>query len=77
MVRRKESSCTDYASTYVGNLIISKIECVNNSLKRVSISAFLLVIMGCSMDETQTVTTMNNLVMEDEFDADNFLFPAL
>ena len=26
--------------------------------------------MGCSTDEKQTVTTMNNLVMQDEFDVD-------
>ena len=40
------------------------------SIKSFALSMLLLVITGCSTDEKQTVTTMNNLVMQDEFDVD-------
>jgi beta-glucanase (GH16 family) len=39
--------------------------------------ASLILIVGCSTDETQTVTTKDKLVMEDEFEADNFLNPQI
>ena len=41
------------------------------------VSFIMVSLTACDTDETQTVTTMNNLVMEDEFDADNFLFPGV
>lgn len=41
-----------------------------NTIKSLVLSTSLLVIMGCSTDEKQTVTTMNNLVFQDEFDMD-------
>jgi beta-glucanase (GH16 family) len=37
----------------------------------------VLVITSCNPDETQTVTTFNNLVMSDEFDTDGQPNPAL
>jgi len=39
-------------------------------IKSIALSSILVIIMGCSTDEKQTVTTMNNLVMQDEFDVD-------
>jgi beta-glucanase (GH16 family) len=41
-----------------------------NTIKSLILTTSLLVIMGCSTDEKQTVTTMNNLVFQDEFDMD-------
>ena len=41
-----------------------------NTIKSLVLSTSLLVIMGCSSDEKQTVTTMNNLVFQDEFNED-------
>lgn len=38
-------------------------------------SSFLLV--GCSTDETQTVTNLNNLVLQDEFDVNGAPNPAI
>ena len=40
------------------------------TIKFLVLSTSLFVLMGCSTDEKQTVTTMNNLVMRDEFDMD-------
>jgi beta-glucanase (GH16 family) len=41
-----------------------------NSIRSISLALSLIVISGCSTDEKQTVTTMKNLVMQDEFDVD-------
>ena len=41
-----------------------------NTIKTLVFSTLLLAIMGCSTDEKQTVTTMNNLVFQDEFNDD-------
>jgi len=40
------------------------------TIKSLTLLTSLIVIMGCSTDEKQTVTTMNNLVIQDEFDMD-------
>jgi len=42
----------------------------NNTIKSLALTTSMLVIMGCSSDEKQTVTTMNNLVFQDEFNDD-------
>lgn len=39
-------------------------------IKSLALITVIVSIMGCSTDEKQTVTTMNNLVMQDEFDVD-------
>jgi len=41
-----------------------------NTIKYLTLTTSMFVIMGCSSDEKQTVTTMNQLVMQDEFDED-------
>ena len=40
------------------------------TIKSLALITVIVSIMGCSTDEKQTVTTMNNLVMQDEFDVD-------
>ncbi|WP_445715877.1 glycoside hydrolase family 16 protein [Flavobacterium sp.] len=40
------------------------------TIKSLALITVMVSIMGCSTDEKQTVTTMNNLVMQDEFDVD-------
>lgn len=40
------------------------------TIKSLALFTTIISIMGCSTDEKQTVTTMNNLVMQDEFDVD-------
>lgn len=42
----------------------------NNSIRNILLLVSLVVISACSTDEKQTVTTMNQLVMQDEFDVD-------
>lgn len=41
-----------------------------NTIKSLALTTSMFVIMGCSSDEKQTVTTMNNLVFQDEFNED-------
>lgn len=40
------------------------------TIKSLALITVIVSIMGCSTDEKQTVTTINNLVMQDEFDVD-------
>lgn len=45
----------------------------NLIIKNIFLGASILLLASCSSDEKQTVTTMNNLVMEDNFDTDGVL----
>jgi len=40
------------------------------NIKKIAVVSSLLFILSCSTNEKQTVTTMNQLVMQDEFDTD-------
>ena len=41
-----------------------------SSIRALALFITIVLVLGCSTDEKQTVTTMNNLVMQDEFDVD-------
>ena len=41
-----------------------------SSIRALALFITIVSVLGCSTDEKQTVTTMNNLVMQDEFDVD-------
>jgi len=46
-------------------------------IKNISIATLCLTIFSCSSDEKQTVTTMDTLVMQDEFNVDGAPNPSL
>ncbi len=52
-----------------------------NKIFKNSISALVLILVllvtGCNLDETQEVATLNNLVMQDEFDVDGAPDPSM
>lgn len=46
---------------------------INKIIKNILLVASFFLVISCSTDEKQTVTTMNQLVMEDNFDTDGVL----
>ena len=41
-----------------------------NIIRNISLAVLLVVVFGCTINENQTVTSMNQLVIQDEFDTD-------
>ncbi|MEM9679950.1 MAG: glycoside hydrolase family 16 protein, partial [Bacteroidota bacterium] len=52
-----------------------------NKIFKNSISVLMLILIaftsGCDVDETQEVATLNNLVMQDEFDVEGVPNPSM
>lgn len=46
---------------------------ITKFIKNIAFIASFLLIAGCNSDETQTITTKNRLIMEDNFDTDGVL----
>ena len=50
---------------------------IKNTITKSLLAVSLLLLYTCDKDETQTVTTFNNLVLEDNFDTDGFIDPNI
>lgn len=59
------------------NLKYKNLKTVSTSTINSLVIVMLLILTSCNTDETQVVAKLSNLVMEDEFEADNFLNPQL